>query len=226
MVSRRYAAELPLILKCNSSDSLYVGADPEPAITAGVDDALRLGCAAVGFTIYPGSAARNEMYAQLRALAADARSAGLPVIVWSYPRGSGISKEGQTAVDVVAYAAHLASQLGAHVIKVKPPTEHIELEPARVALEKAGVPLDTLADRVRHVVQSAFDGHRIVIFSGGAAKETAAVLEENRQTARGGGFGTIMGRNSFQRPHREALQLLHNVMDIHLQTSPDHDPVG
>jgi class I fructose-bisphosphate aldolase len=226
MVSRRYAAELPLILKCNSSDSLYVGADPEPAVTAGVDDALRLGCAAVGFTIYPGSAARNEMYAQLRALAADARSAGLPVIVWSYPRGSGISKEGQTAVDVVAYAAHLASQLGAHVIKVKPPTEHIELEPARVALEKAGVPLDTLADRVRHVVQSAFDGHRIVIFSGGAAKETAAVLEENRQTARGGGFGTIMGRNSFQRPHREALQLLHNVMDIHLQTSPDHDPVG
>ena len=225
-VSRRYAAELPLILKCNSSDSLYVGADPQPAVTAGVDDALRLGCAAVGFTIYPGSAARNEMYGQLRALAADARSAGLPLIVWSYPRGSGISKEGQTGADVVAYAAHLACQLGAHVVKVKPPTEHIELEPARVALEKAGVPLDTLADRVRHVVQSAFDGHRIVIFSGGAAKETAAVLEENRQTARGGGFGTIMGRNSFQRPHREALQLLHNVMDIHLQTTPDHGPVG
>lgn len=220
-VAARYAAELPLILKCNSSDSLYIGDDPEPAVTASVDDALRLGCAAVGFTIYPGSSARNEMYQQLRALATDARDAGLPVVVWSYPRGSGVSTEGRTAVDVVAYAAHLACQLGAHIVKVKPPTERIEQDKARVAIEKAGIPVDTLADRVRHVVASAFDGHRIVIFSGGPAKETAAVLEENRQTAQGGGFGTIMGRNSFQRPHREALQLLHNVMDIHLQTFPD-----
>jgi len=220
MVSRQYADRLPLILKCNGSDSLYVGADPEPAVVAGAEDALRLGCAAVGFTIYPGSAARNAMYADLRALGRDAAEAGLPLVVWSYPRGSGVSKDGQTAVDVVAYAAHLACQLGAHVVKVKPPSACVESDAARSALDKAGVPLDTLADRVRHVVQSAFDGHRIVIFSGGAAKETAAVLEENRQTALGGGFGTIMGRNSFQRPHDEAVQLLHDVMDIHLQ-APD-----
>ena len=218
LVAPEYAAQLPLILKCNSSDSLYVGADPEPAVTANVDDAVRLGCPAVGFTIYPGSAGRNRMYEELRALARDAEAAGLVLVVWSYPRGTGISKEGQTAVDVVAYAAHLAAQLGAHVIKVKPPTEHIESDAARAALDKAGVPLDTLADRVRHVVQSAFDGHRIVIFSGGAAKETDAVLEENRQTALGGGFGTIMGRNSFQRPHDEAVRLLHDVMDIHTGT--------
>ena len=220
MVSSQYADRLPLILKCNGSDSLYTGADPEPAVVAGAEDALRLGCTAVGFTVYPGSAARNRMYADLRALARDAADAGLPLVVWSYPRGSGISKEGQTAVDVVAYAAHLAAQLGAHVIKVKPPAEHLESDQARAALDKAGVPLGTLADRVRHVVQSAFDGHRIVIFSGGAAKETAAVLEENRQTALGGGFGTIMGRNSFQRPHDEAVRLLHDVMDIHLQAPP------
>jgi class I fructose-bisphosphate aldolase len=216
LVAPEYAAELPLILKCNGSDSLYKGADPEPAVVASVEDAVRLECAAVGFTIYPGSAARNHMYESLRRLAVDAADAGLPLVVWSYPRGSGISAEGQNAVDVVAYAAHLACQLGAHIVKVKPPTAHIESDAARAALEKAGVPLETLADRVRHVVQSAFDGHRIVIFSGGAAKETAAVLEENRQTALGGGFGTIMGRNSFQRPHDEAVHLLHNVMDIHL----------
>jgi class I fructose-bisphosphate aldolase len=220
LVAPQFAAELPLILKCNSSDSLYVGADPEPAVTANVADAVRLGCAAVGFTIYPGSAGRNRMYEELRTLARDADAAGLALVVWSYPRGSGVSDPGRTAVDVVAYAAHLAAQLGAHVIKVKPPTEHIESDAARAALEKAGVPLDTLADRVRHVVQSAFDGHRIVIFSGGAAKETAAVLEENRQTAMGGGFGTIMGRNSFQRPHDEAVELLHDVMDIHVGTAP------
>lgn len=219
MVAPTFADDLPLILKCNNSDSLFNGPDPVPAVTAGVEDALRLHCAAVGFTIYPGSAGRNEMYEQLRRLAGDARAAGLPVVVWSYPRGSGVSKEGQTAVDVVAYAAHLACHLGAHIIKVKPPTEHIESAAARAALEKSGTPLETLADRVRHVVESAFDGRRIVIFSGGAAKETAAVLEENRQTALGGGFGTIMGRNSFQRPHDEAVQLLRQVMDIHLSTT-------
>jgi class I fructose-bisphosphate aldolase len=215
-----YAGQLPLILKLNNSDSLYTGSDPVPALNATVADALRLGASAVGFTIYPGSAGRNTMYEELRAVAAEAKAAGLVVVVWSYPRGSGLSKEGQTAVDVVGYAAQIAAQLGAHIIKVKPPSAHIESDAARAALEAAGVPLDTLADRVRHVVQSAFAGRRIVIFSGGAAKGTEQVLEENRQTALGGGFGTIMGRNSFQRPHDEAVDLLHAVMDIHATTTP------
>ncbi|MBL0886279.1 class I fructose-bisphosphate aldolase [Myceligenerans indicum] len=217
-IAKDFAEELPLILKCNSSDSLYTGPDPLPALTASVDDAVRLGCVAVGFTIYPGSAGRNVMYEQLRRLVAQARDAGLPVVVWSYPRGSGISKEGQTAVDVVAYAAHLACQLGAHIVKVKPPTAHLEMPAAAAALRESGTRLDTLADRVRHVVESAFDGHRIVIFSGGPAKDTLAVLEENRQTALGGGFGTIMGRNAFQRPRTDALRLLAEVMDIHRES--------
>jgi class I fructose-bisphosphate aldolase len=160
------------------------------------------------------------MYEQLRDLAADAKAAGLVVVVWSYPRGSGITKEGETALDVIAYAAQIAAQLGAHIIKIKPPTAHVEHAAAQKAMEKAGVKTDTLADRVRHVVQSAFDGRRIVIFSGGEAKGVDDVLEENRQTALGGGFGTIMGRNSFQRPHDEAVELLHKVMDIHATTWP------
>ena len=220
VAAAEYAGQLPLILKLNNSDSLYTGSDPVPALNATVADALRLGASAVGFTIYPGSAGRNTMYEELRAVAAEAKAAGLVVVVWSYPRGSGLSKEGQTAVDVVGYAAQIAAQLGAHIIKVKPPAAHIESDAARAALEAAGVRLDTLADRVRHVVQSAFAGRRIVIFSGGAAKSTEQVLEENRQTALGGGFGTIMGRNSFQRPHDEAVDLLHAVMDIHATTRP------
>ena len=215
-----YAGQLPLILKTNSSDSLFSGDDPCPAVTAGVDDALRLGCCAVGFTIYPGSGMRNAMYEELRELIADAKAAGLVAVVWSYPRGSGISKEGETAVDVIAYAAQIAAQLGAHIIKVKPPTAHIDNAAAKKALEAAGVPLETLADRVKHVIQGAFAGRRIVIFSGGEAKGTEAVLEENRQTALGGGFGTIIGRNSFQRPHDEAVELLHKVMEIHATTWP------
>ncbi len=210
-----FAGDVPLILKLNNSDSLYSGSDPCSAVTGSVEDALRLGCAAIGFTIYPGSSARNDMYQQIRELALDAKSAGLAVVVWSYPRGSGISKDGETAVDVSAYAAQIAAQLGAHLIKVKPPTEHIEQEAARKVYASEGIPVATLADRVRHVVQSAFNGRRIVIFSGGAAKGQDGVIEEIRGIAEGGGFGSIIGRNSFQRPKSDAIELLHEVMDIY-----------
>jgi fructose-bisphosphate aldolase, class I len=210
-----YAGEIPLILKLNNSDSLSGGGDPCPAVTGSVDDALRLGCVAIGFTIYPASAARNEMYGQIRALGEEAKRKGLAVVVWSYPRGSSISKEGETGIDVVAYAAQIAAQLGAHVIKVKPPTAHIELAAAKKVYEKERVPIGTLAERVRHVVQSAFNGRRIVIFSGGEAKETSAMFDEVRAIRDGGGFGSIIGRNSFQRPRDEAIKFLHDVMDIY-----------
>jgi class I fructose-bisphosphate aldolase len=210
-----FAGEIPLILKLNNSDSLSGGSDPCPAITGSVDEALRLGCAAIGFTIYPASAARNEMYGQIRALAEEAKRKGLAVVVWSYPRGSGVSKQGETAIDVVAYAAQIACQLGAHIVKVKPPTAHIEQDAARKVYEKQRIPVDTLADRVRHVVQSAFGGRRIVIFSGGEAKETAAILDEVRAIRDGGGFGSIIGRNSFQRKRQDALEFLRQVMDVY-----------
>lgn len=209
------ASGLPLILKLNSSDVLYQCADPLPAVTATVEDALRLGCCAIGFTIYPGAEGRNQMYEQAAELSKTAKEAGLAVVMWAYPRGSGISEAGQTAIDVVAYGAHIAAQLGAHVIKVKPPAASIEFESSRKALTDANIPITSLADRVAHVVRSSFDGRRIVIFSGGPAKARDAILDENRQTAAGGGFGTIMGRNSFQRQRAEAIRLLHDVMDIH-----------
>jgi len=210
-----FAGRIPTILKLNNSDSLYGGDDPCPAVTGSVGDALRLGCAAIGFTIYPASGMRNEMYEQIRELAEEAKAVGLAVVVWSYPRGSGVSKKGETAVDIVAYAAQIAAQLGAHLIKVKPPTEHIELEAAKKVYEKHQIPVGTLAERVRHVVQSAFNGRRIVIFSGGEAKDKAGVLNEIRGIAEGGGFGSIIGRNSFQRPKGEAIELLHEVMDVY-----------
>ncbi len=166
-----FAGEIPLILKMNNHDVLHDEKDPLSAVTASVRDALRLGCAAVGFTIYPGSANAQAMYQQCREMILEAKSYGLAAVVWSYPRGTSLSKDGETAVDVVAYAAQIAAQLGAHVIKVKPPTQHIELAEAKKAYEKAAVPIGTLAERVRHVVQSAFDGKRIVIFSGGATRE-------------------------------------------------------
>ncbi|TDJ02246.1 MAG: class I fructose-bisphosphate aldolase [Deltaproteobacteria bacterium] len=213
-----FAGDIPLILKLNNSDSLYSGDDPCPAMTGSVGDALRLGCSAIGFTIYPGSALRNEMYQQLRELAEDAKAAGLAIVIWSYPRGAALSKEGETAIDVVAYGAQIAAQLGAHLIKVKLPSAYLEQDAARKVYEKQGIPIDTLADRVRHVVQSAFNGRRIVIFSGGPAKDRKGIIEEAQAIAEGGGFGSIIGRNSFQRAKTEAIELLHEVMEIYARS--------
>ncbi len=211
---RDFAGEIPLILKINNSDVLYSPKSPASALTSSVDDALRLGCAAIGFTIYPGSNQRKEMYEEISFAASQAKKAGLVVVMWSYPRGEQLSKEGETAMDVVAYAAHIAAQLGAHVIKVKPPTAALEQEAARKIYESQGIKVTQLSDRIRHVVQSSFAGKRIVIFSGGEAKATEDILKEVRELALGGGFGSIMGRNAFQRPKKEAIQLLHQVQDL------------
>jgi class I fructose-bisphosphate aldolase len=180
-----------------------------------VEDAVRLGCVAIGYTIYPASDARNEQLENLRELTLEAKAHGLAVVVWSYPRGSGVSKEGETAVDISAYAAHMAAQMGAHIIKVKPPKELVELPEAKKVYEKYNIPVKTLSERVRHVVQSAFNGRRIVIFSGGEAKGTEELLKEIQAIKDGGAFGSIMGRNAFQRPKAEALKLLADVMNIY-----------
>jgi class I fructose-bisphosphate aldolase len=211
----KFAGQVPLILKLNNSDSLAKVDQPISAITGSVDEALRLGCAAVGYTIYPGSGARNRQYEDLRAITEEAKRKGLVVVVWSYPRGAGVSKDGETAVDIAAYAAQIAAQLGAHIIKVKPPKDLVEGAEAKKVFEKYAIPTKTLPERVRHVVQSAFNGKRIVIFSGGEAKGTDEVLAEIRGLKEGGSFGSIMGRNAFQRPRAEALKLLDEVMKIY-----------
>jgi len=213
-IASSHAGQIPLILKLNNSDTLAKVDQPCSAQTGSVKDALRLGCAAIGYTIYPGSGMRNAMYENLRQLILEAKEVGLPTVLWAYPRGAGLSKEGETAVDVAAYAAQIAAQLGAHVIKIKPPKEHIEQPEAKKVFDKYKIPTKTLAERVRHCVQSAFNGKRIVIFSGGEAKDTPAVLEEVRGLAEGGAFGSIMGRNAFQRPKAEAIKLLQDVMEI------------
>lgn len=212
--ARDYAGEIPLILKLNNSDFMYKPQNPASALTGSIDAALRLGCIGIGFTIYPGSAERKDMYEELAALTEQAKAAGLLVVTWAYPRGENLSKAGETGIDIVAYAAHVACQLGSHFVKVKPPTSHIEQEEARKVYLSEGIKVEKMSDRIRHVVNSCFNGRRVVIFSGGEAKSTDALLEEVREIARGGAFGSIMGRNAFQRPKAESIKLLHDVMDI------------
>ncbi|MEO9190441.1 MAG: class I fructose-bisphosphate aldolase, partial [Acetobacteraceae bacterium] len=206
-----FAGAIPTILKLNSSNSLATSKDQ--AVTGSVQDALNLGCAAIGFTIYPGSEYAFDQMEELRALAEEAKASGLAVVVWSYPRGPNLNKEAETAIDICAYAAHMAALMGATIIKVKPPTAHIGLEAARKAYE--GIDTSTLAKRVAHIMQSAFAGKRMVLFSGGEAKGLDALYEEIRGIHDGGASGSIIGRNTFQRPKPEALEMLSKIIGIY-----------
>lgn len=206
-----FAGQVPTILKVNSSNSWATSVDQ--AITGNVDDALRLGCAAIGFTIYPGADGVFEMMEEIREMSAEAKSVGIATVIWSYPRGGKLSKDGELALDVGAYAAHMAALLGAHIIKVKLPTDHIEQKDAQKSYE--GGDWSTQAKRVAHVVKACFNGRRIVVFSGGASKGIDAVFQDARDIRDGGGNGSIIGRNTFQRPRDEALAMLDRLVSIY-----------
>jgi len=206
-----FAGQIPTILKLNSANSL--GTLKDQAVHGSVEDALKLGCLAVGFTIYPGSEFQFEMMEELKELALEAKSLGLAVVVWSYPRGGNISKEGETAMDICAYAAHIAALLGAHIIKVKPPTAHIEQKEAQASYK--GLDISSLSKRVAHVMQSSFNNRRIVVFSGNAFTDMQGLLNDIKEIRDGGGNGSIIGRNTFQRPREEALAMLNKVIDIY-----------
>ncbi|MDD3288489.1 MAG: class I fructose-bisphosphate aldolase [Alphaproteobacteria bacterium] len=215
-----FAGAIPTILKMNSANSLSRQKEnADQAVTASVDDALRLGCAAIGFTVYPSSDAMYNQFEEVRELSREAKSKGLAVVMWSYPRGGELSKEGELAVDVIAYAAHMAALLGANIIKVKLPSAFLENKDAKKVYEEKKIPIGTLAERVRHVTQACFNGKRIVVFSGGAAKGEDSVFNDAKAIHAGGGNGSIIGRNSFQRPREDAIKLLDEIVKIY-QTKP------
>ena len=211
-----YAGQIPTILKLNSANSLMSGtAGKNQAITASVDDALRIGASAIGFTVYPGSDCALDMFEEIVEMRKEAAAKGVATVIWSYPRGEAISKDGETAIDVAAYAAHIAALLGAHIIKIKLSTDHLMLPEARKVYEDQKIDIATQAERVRHCVQSSFNGRRLVVFSGGAAKGADAVFDDARAIRDGGGNGSIIGRNSFQRSREDALEMLGKLVDIY-----------
>lgn len=211
-----FAGAIPTILKVNSSNSLHNGGTaPHQATTASVKDALRLGCSAIGFTIYPGSDAAFDMFEEIREMSLEAKEHGIATVIWSYPRGGDLSKIGETAMDICTYAAHMAALLGAHIIKVKPPTQALENIEAIKVYEKVKLPISTLEERIRHVMKATFNNRRIVVFSGGTAKGETEVYNEIREIYKGGANGSIIGRNTFQRPREEALKMLENIIAIY-----------
>jgi fructose-bisphosphate aldolase, class I len=211
-----YAGQIPTILKANSANSLIPSAaQKDQAITASVDDALRLGCAAIGFTIYPGSSAGLAMFEEIAEIRREAAAKGLATVIWSYPRGEALDKAGETAVDIAAYAAQIAALLGAHVIKIKLATDHLSLPEAKKVYEGEAIDIATQAARVKNCMDAAFAGRRIVVFSGGAKKGADSVYDDARAIRDGGGNGSIIGRNSFQRPREDALQMLGKLVEIY-----------
>ncbi len=211
-----FAGQIPTILKVNSANSLMSGtAGKNQAVTGSVRDALRLGCAAIGFTIYPGSDCQLDMYEEIREMRAEAAAHGVATVIWSYPRGEAVTRDGETAIDVAAYAAQIAALLGAHIIKIKLSTDHLMLAEAKKVYETQGIDISTQAARVRHCMAASFAGRRIVVFSGGATKGEDAVYDDARAIRDGGGHGSIIGRNSFQRPRADAMAMLAKLVDIY-----------
>ncbi|MEO0820148.1 MAG: class I fructose-bisphosphate aldolase [Pseudomonadota bacterium] len=211
-----FAGQIPTILKVNSANSLIPSEAPkDQAITASVEDALRLGCAAIGFTIYPGSSCGLDMFEEIAEMRQEAASLGVATVIWSYPRGEALTKDGETAADVSAYATQIAALLGAHVIKVKLSSDHLEQPEAKKVYEAQSIDISTQAARVADCVKAAFNGRRIIVFSGGAKKGENSVYDDARAIRDGGGNGSIIGRNTFQRPRQEALDMLAQLVDIY-----------
>ncbi len=210
-----FAGQIPTILKMNSANSLSEQAEgPNQAITGSIQDALELGCSAIGFTTYPGSNHNMELLEEIAELSREAKSYGIATVTWAYVRGTHLDKNAETAVDNIAYGAHMAALMGAHIIKVKLPTDHIDGTASKDAFQKNKIAISTPADRVKEVVRSCFDGRRMVVFSGGDAKGLDAVYDDARAIRDGGGHGSIIGRNAFQRPREEALEMFDKMIKI------------
>ena len=216
-VADSYAGQIPFILKLNSSNTLHrAKGAPNQAITASVDDAVRLGAAAIGFTIYPGSDEAFTMMGTIKEMRREAAAKGIATVIWSYPRGGNLSKSGELAIDIGAYGCHMAALLGAHIIKIKLPTADIEQDECRKVYEAERIDISTQAARVAHCVDAAFRGRRLVVFSGGAKKGADQVYQDARDIRDGGGNGSIIGRNTFQRPRQEAIDMLTKIINIYL----------
>jgi fructose-bisphosphate aldolase, class I len=203
-----YAGEIPLILKLNGKTDIPPGDHPLSPVNATVADAVRLGADAVGYTLYVGSPAQERDFQQYRKVREDAQRLGMPLIVWSYPRGEAIdTKGGKDSFYAVDYAARTASELGADVVKVNfphPEKRYAAADPYRRAFSSQ--------DAIDAVVRSA--NRTLLLVSGGEWAGDEVMLEKARQSMGAGATGLIFGRNVWQREHSESLRFVAQLKDI------------
>ena len=204
----RYAGQVPLILKLNGKTEIPSDRQPLSPMLASVEDAVRLGADAVGYTLYVGSPLQDRDFAQMARVRQDAERFGLPVVVWSYPRGEAVdARGGKDTVYAIDYASRVALELGADIIKLNAPSIAAEkLAQAPKAYQRSWTEQEALAQ----VVGSA--GRALVIFAGGERGSHEAMLAKARACMEAGATGLIFGRNVWQRPKAEALAA---TRDIH-----------
>lgn len=218
-----YAGEIPLVLKLNGKSDIPSDDEPISPCNATVEEAVRLGADAVGYTLYVGSSRQDEDFIQLAQVREDAERFGLPLIVWSYPRGAAMkAKGGNGSQYAIEYAARIADELGADVAKVNYPA----LGPSTGAPK----PYDTMDitshdEAVRRVITAA--GRAKILISGGSKETDEEILEKARTSLEAGAMGLIFGRNVWQRPWDESLQMIgkfHEIFDS--LPSPDYSGNG
>ena len=203
-----YAGEVPLVLKLNGKTDIPSAASPLSPVNATVEDAVRLGADAVGYTLYVGTPAQERDFAQYRQVRADAQRLGMPLIVWSYPRGSAIdAKGGKDSFYAVDYAARTASELGADMVKVNFPHPEKQAGAAEPYLREF-----SSQQAIDAVAASA--GRTLLLVSGGARAGDEAMLDKARQAMEAGATGLIFGRNVWQRGHSESLRFVTQLRDI------------
>ncbi|MGH2515479.1 MAG: class I fructose-bisphosphate aldolase, partial [Ktedonobacterales bacterium] len=208
---RKYAGEVPLVLKLNGKTEIPADKQPISPLIATVEDAVRLGADAVGYTLYVGSPVQAADFEQFRKVREDADRFAMPIIVWAYPRGEAIdAKGGRDSFYAVDYATRVANELGADIVKVNVPKINAEKDAS------APKPYNTMQisteDAVAQVVESA--GRTLVLFSGGEMAGEGDVIQKARVAMDGGATGLIFGRNVWQRPFDEAITLAAQMSEM------------
>ena len=205
-----YAGQVPLILKVNGKTDVPSSAKALSTCNASVEDAVRLGADAVGYTLYVGSPRQDEDLAQLRQVREDCDRFGMPLVIWSYPRGEAIdAKGGATSFYAIDYAARLAMEMGADVVKLNMPVINPEKDrDAQPPYNEMEVSAD---EAMRQCVESA--GRALVVLSGGSKVDDATVLDHTRSIMEAGGSGVIFGRNVWQREWGDALEIIARIKE-------------
>ena len=205
-----YAGKVPLVLKLNGKTEIPADDSPISPLNASVEDAVRLGADAVGYTLYVGSSRQDEDFEQFRAVREEAARYGMPIIVWSYPRGAAVeAKGGKDSVYAIDYAARVAQELGADVIKLNVP----KIDPDKLAKAPKEYRLEwTVESALRQVIASA--GKSLVIFAGGERGDGDAALAKAAQCMEMGAAGLIFGRNVWQRPYDEAMSVSQAIHEL------------
>lgn len=209
---RLWAGKIPLIVKLNGKTEIPSDAESFSSCLASVEDAVALGADAVGYTLYVGSPAQDRDFAQWETVRREAERLGMPTIIWAYPRGEAVeAKGGKESVWAIDYAARVAAEVGADVVKINFPT----LSPSPGSPK----PYDTMKfnpeEGVARVIASA--GKTLVLISGGEREPDSELLEKARLSFDAGATGLIFGRNTWQRPYDEALTLMRELREIALR---------